>query len=451
MMELVSKGKLKPIQLAKVSSAAAIQETFRFMQKGSHIGKIVLEIRDSAGNPQLGGTKTGRQIPMKLDSSASYLLIGGLGGLGRSISVYMVQHGARNLTFLSRNAGNGDHDQDFVHELESMGCAVQLVRGSVTNPEDVILAVEGTVAPLKGIIQMSMVLRDQAFSRMTIDEWDSATQPKVQGTWNLHNVTQAHGLDLDFFILFSSLSGILGQPGQANYAAANTFLDAFVQYRTSMNLPCTAIDIGAVEDAGYLFENEYLLRKLQGTGWRAVQESELLEALGAAMSPRQSKRQSERSTSNLIEGNNFLLGIAPTVPLSSPNSSVRMRKDVRMAVYHNTGSETIQSGPSSDILRVFLATAKKNPPIFKEPETAALIAREMGKKLYNLLLKTDEEVNISLSLTELGMDSIVAVEMRAWWKLTFGFDVSVLEMLGMGTLEALGKRAAEGLLAIHDA
>ncbi|KAK2803808.1 hypothetical protein FQN49_008866, partial [Arthroderma sp. PD_2] len=283
MMDCFRQGHLRPIRLDQVFSASAVQAAFRYMQQGKHIGKIVLELRDATGKVQLGNIDTTKNTCVKLDGAASYLLIGGLGGLGRSISVWMVQHGAKNLTFLSRNAGGGRHDQDFVREIESMGCTVQLARGDVTNIDDIARVVDGALAPLRGIVQMSMVLRDQFFDRMSIDDWNDATRPKVQGTWNLHNISLSRGLDLDFFVLFSSLSGIIGQPGQANYASANTFLDSFVQYRAGMNLPCTAIDIGAMEGVGYLSENQDLLRKLQGSGWRAVKEVELLKALDAAM------------------------------------------------------------------------------------------------------------------------------------------------------------------------
>jgi hypothetical protein len=107
----------------------------------------------------------------------------------------------------------------FINELNSMGCDVKLVRGDVANPEDVARAVAAAICPLKGIIQMSMVLRDQNFTSMTFDEWNTVTTLKVQGTWNLHNAMVSAGADLDFFVLFSSLSGIIGQPGQTNYAS----------------------------------------------------------------------------------------------------------------------------------------------------------------------------------------------------------------------------------------
>ncbi|RYP11915.1 hypothetical protein DL765_007558 [Monosporascus sp. GIB2] len=414
----------RPQMIAKISPVSNVQDEFRYMQQGNHIGKIMISLRDNDGRlrPDKDVATAAHKGVVRLDPSASYLLVGGLGGLGRSISAWMVQHGARNLTFLSRSAGSSPQERDFARTLESMGCTVQLVRGSVTDAADVARAMDGTPTTLKGIIHMAMVLRDQAFSRMSIDDWNGSTAPKITGTWNLHQISCARGMDLDFFILFSSLSGVLGQPGQANYAAANTFLDAFVKYRTGMGLPCTALDIGAMEGIGYLFENEDLLRKMRGTGWHPVKEEELLEALGAAILARtRAEQQGEQAPdpwSPIVDKNTMLVGVSPSVPLGDPNSSARLRKE-------------------------------DNPTMFRTPEGVALLAHEIGKKLFALLLKPDEDPNIALSLAELGLDSLIAVEMRAWWKQVFGLNISVLEILAMGTLDALGKKAADQLAEIY--
>lgn len=106
---------------------------------------------------------------------------------------------------------------------------------------------------------------------------------KIQGTWNLHNAAVSAGLNLDFFVLFSSLSGIIGQPGQANYASGNTFLDTIVQYRTNLGLIASAIDIGAVADVGYIAENRDLMKKLTNIGFKALKEQEVLDALVVAI------------------------------------------------------------------------------------------------------------------------------------------------------------------------
>ncbi|KAF2462908.1 uncharacterized protein BDR25DRAFT_298851 [Lindgomyces ingoldianus] len=448
-MDCFSQARLKPIRVDQVFAASRVLDAFRYMQQGKHIGKIVLEIRDSAGKRLLEDIDTTEKIGAGLDGTGSYLLVGGLGGLGRSMSVWMAQQGARNFTFLSRSAGSGTHDSDLRVELESMGCNVQLVRGDVTNPNDVAGAVDGTVAPLRGIVQMSMILRDQMFDGMSIEDWNAVTQPKVQGTWNLHNATIASGCELDFFLLFSSLSGIVGQVGQANYASANTFLDAFAQYRASLNLPCTAIDLGAMEDVGYLSDNRDLLKKMQGTGWRVVRETELLEALPLAfMSPAtRSRRKQDTKT-----GDTFLLGLAPTVPLSSPGISSRLKRDVRLAVYHNMGSgSTKVTSSAPDSLNAFLAAVKKDPSRLKSTESVELLALEVGKKLCSLVLTEDADFDMSSNVTDLGLDSLVVVEMRGWWKLMFGFDISTLEMLGLETLGAMGKRIVDDLIAKYDA
>ncbi|KAL6890027.1 hypothetical protein GGI43DRAFT_425686 [Trichoderma evansii] len=450
MMDFYRDGHIRAISIDKVFPSSKVQEAFQHMQQGSHIGKIVLEFREpTTGELQLGQIQpASASSTTVLDSSASYLLVGGLGGLGRSVAVWMVQNGARHLTFLSRSAGTTDSDKLFVKEIQSMGCEVHLVRGSVTEAADVARAVAESPRTLKGIIQMTMVLHDQAWRKMTIDEWHGTAAPKVKGTWNLHNETQS--LNLDFFILFSSLSGIVGQPGQANYASANTFLDAFVKFRTSKGLPCTSLNIGAVEGAGYLAQDDELLKKMKGTGWRAVQESELLDVLGAVMRPSLAAPvQTGASESSLFNAGQTLVGIAPVIPLSSPDSSAKLRKDVRMSVFRNIRSQA-KGGASSDGLRQFLTAAKASPEMLSKPESVVLLSQEIGKKLLGLVLRpADDEIDVSLSLAALGLDSMVAVEMRAWWKQMFGLDISVLEMLSMGTLEALGKQAAEGLLALH--
>ncbi|KAI0429154.1 hypothetical protein F5Y09DRAFT_268995 [Xylaria sp. FL1042] len=445
-MDAFSRGDLTPIRVDRVFEASAVLEAFRYMQQGKHIGKIIIEIRNTNGKLLVDKVDRTKKSSVQLDGAASYLLVGGLGGLGRSMSIWMAERGARNFTFLSRSAGSGRHDADFVREMESMGCTIQLVRGDVTNADDVARAVNGTVAPLKGIVQMSMVLRDQMFDGMSLEDWNAVTRPKIQGTWNLHNITSAKQLDLDFFLLFSSLSGVVGQVGQSNYASANTFLDAFVQYRTGLGLPCTAIELGAVEGVGYLSENQELLRKMQGNGWRAVQETELLEALDLAMKPSASTHTGQRARQ--VSGA-FILGFAPTTPLSSADSSARMRSDVRLAAYHNVQDSNAKATSTNEGLSALLASLRKNPAQIGLSETTAALATEIGRKLFSVLLIVDRDIDVKATTADLGLDSLVAVELRGWWKLNLGFDISTMEMLSAGTLEALGKRAADGLATLY--
>ncbi|KAJ5910086.1 Acyl transferase/acyl hydrolase/lysophospholipase [Penicillium tannophilum] len=441
--QLLRERYIHPIRPIKIFNANAILDAFRYMQQGIHLGKIVVSIRDSAGqvNLDLEEHVMKRREPTKFASSGAYLLVGGLGGLGRSLSVWMAERGARHFVYLSRSAGADQEHRDFAKELKSMGCRVDFVQGSVTSLDDVTKAITRAQVQgqLKGIFQMSMVNRDQNLTRMTLEDWNEAVNPKVKGTWNLHKAALSAGAELDFFVLFSSLSGMFGQPGQSNYAGANTFLDAFSQYRLSLGLPACAIGIGAVEEVGCLAVRESVMQRFKATGilGDTISVSELFEGMELAI----------KSTTNK-SSNNFCIGLRSRVPLNDPENRALWKKDIRTAVFHNKVASNNSATTSSDGLKSFIAAAKNNPTLLVKPDSAHLLALEIGKKVFSFLLKSEDDLHTWCSLSELGMDSLVAIEVRQWWKMTFEFDISVLEMMGMGTLDALGEHAAKGLLKL---
>jgi hypothetical protein len=177
---------------------------------------------------------------------------------------------------------------------------------------DVERAVSDAAKPLAGIIQMSMVLRYGKLSQMTYVDWNTAVEPKVQETWNLHNATSSS--DLDFFILFSSFGGFAGNAGQANYGAANTFLDAFVQYRHRSGLVASVIDVSVIADVGIVARTSGLLERFEKTGMRPIREMELLEAMTLA------KQRSQVSPTETPEDgvyeikSHIILGLNTTTP-----------------------------------------------------------------------------------------------------------------------------------------
>lgn len=148
-------------------------------------------------------------------------------------------------------------------------------------------------------------------------------------------------------------------------------------------------------------------------------------------------------------GNTFVLGLASTLPLNSPDNRSIWKNDIRMAAYQNiNNSDGAATGAASNNgLKTFLANARHDATVLKDGETAALFAQEIGKKLCALILKPESDLQTNVPLAELGMDSLVAIEMRSWWRQVFGFDISTLELLGMGSLDALGAYAVEKLLA----
>ncbi|KAF9872330.1 polyketide synthase [Colletotrichum karsti] len=445
-VQLYEQGHITALSPIKTFKADAVEECFRYMQKGQHIGKIVLQMENIPRTTAKGSLPT---LTSKFDSESSYLLVGGLGGLGRHVSNWMVEHGAKHLVYLSRQGSDAEENQSFFRELEAQGCSATAVKGSVVNIADVEHAIATSPRPIRGVINMTMILRDQGFTKMTHEEWTTAVNPKVRGTWNLHKASVAAGLHLDFFLLFSSISGIYGQAGQSNYAGANTFLDAFVQYRHRLGLTAASLVVGAMTDCGYLAEHPLMLEKLMAQGVFGVQIPQLLDSLAAVISP--SKQAHMSTPSSFVELSQLIFGHRSTTSLSDPSNRVTWKEDRRMGFYHiddlaKTG--TSSSASNSSALQTFLKLVLTDPAVLSSPDVPAMLARQIATQLFRLLLKpveTEEEIDVNMSLQDAGLDSLVAVEMRSWWKGVFGFDISVLEMLGMGSLLALGERAVKGL------
>lgn len=181
---------------------------------------------------------------------------------------------------------------------------------------------------------------------MSFDEWQAAVAPKVQGTWNLHSVLLKEHQPVDFFLLFSSWSGLLGHWGQANYASANAFLDAFTQYRHSQGLPSATVDIGVMEDIGYVSRNAHVLDHLRMTSAHPLYEQDLLDSIQLLIA--RSTRLSSNNTDNgysSIGGYEYgnkaqlALGLRSTQPLSAPNNRLVWKRDSRMSLYRNIESQ----------------------------------------------------------------------------------------------------------------
>ncbi|KAK4498761.1 hypothetical protein PRZ48_009271 [Zasmidium cellare] len=444
-LEYLAKGVIKPIPIAKEFDASSVPDAFEHLLPGQHIGRVGIRIRDANGRLTVDpGTCSKASRQLHFNSTESYFLVGGLGGLGRAIATWMVELGARHLTFFGRSAGKSDDDQAFIKELKSIGVTVNTVRGSVTEIKDVTRAVEAAGPTLKGVLQLSTAQADDNFYAITKEQWDYSVGPKVNGTWNLHHATA--NLSLDFFVLASSLAAAVGMPGQANYAAGNSFLDAFVQYRSNLGLACSAIDIGAVADIGLLADKAALQRSAQLVGNKTVDEQELLDAMALAMIASIPPKTPDTRRQSFADPNVFVLGMASREPLDSSSNRTVWKKDRRMAIYHNKDGKAQQSTSANDPLKVYLAQTQADPSILRTPEAGKFFAREIGSRLFDLLIKDGSELDISVPLEDLGLDSLVAIELRAWCRQAFGVDVSVLEMLSVENLDMLGALMAKKLL-----
>ncbi|MFN6534742.1 MAG: type I polyketide synthase [Nostoc sp. EkiNYC01] len=185
--------------------------------------------------------------PVIFAADATYLITGGLGALGLEVARWMCQQGVQNLVLVGRRSPSATA-LDAIHQMEQAGVQVQVIQADITDFQQVKQLLEPCKARLRGIIHAAGVLSDRIILQQTWQDFTQVMAPKIQGTWNLHHLTE--DISLDFFVMFSSAASLLGAAAQGNYAAANAFLDAFAHYRHSQGLPALSINWGAWAEVG---------------------------------------------------------------------------------------------------------------------------------------------------------------------------------------------------------
>ncbi|MEU1551069.1 SDR family NAD(P)-dependent oxidoreductase, partial [Nocardia sp. NPDC005745] len=225
-------GVLDPLPV-KVWDIRQAPDAFRYISRARHIGKVVLSVpSDTAG--------AGVTV-----SAGTVVITGGTGGLGAMLAQHLVTvHGVRSLVLASRRGPQAEGAAELVAQLSELGAQVQLRACDVSDRESVaqLLAAVPAQAPLTGVVHTAGVLDDGLIMSLTADRVTPVLQTKVDAAWHLHELTQ--GMDLAMFVLYSSASGVVGSPGQGNYAAANTFLDALAEYRRARGQAATSIAWG---------------------------------------------------------------------------------------------------------------------------------------------------------------------------------------------------------------
>ncbi|GMF92903.1 unnamed protein product [Aspergillus oryzae] len=446
-VNLYKQGAIHPIRPVKTFPVSEVEDAFRYLQTGQHIGKLILQFSDSPDLPMA------TRVPvLDLRGDRAYLLVGGMRGIGASLARWMVYHGAKNLVFLSRSAGERDEDKTLIHELCDMGCQVFPFAGGVTDLATVKRVIESVTTPIAGVIQLAMVLADTGVMDMNLETWNTALKPKVDGTWNLH---KALPTNMDFFVMASSLSGTFGNYGQSNYAAANTFLDAFAQFRQSQGLAASVVDLGVVDEIGFVSRNASLHRSIVQQMGAPISENSLLSCFHLAIIRSHPRHEYSsvfnpldgfRSPYQLLHGLQSKVGIAKNQfmwqrdPRTAFNRT-HMQKD---ASTHD-GSEREDGG-----LRSFLAAIHDNPGILQEQSSVERAATEIARQASAYTTRrADEATNLGLSLHDFGVDSLVSIELRNWWKQSFGVDVTVLQLMNGGSFMDLGQKAVDQLKQRH--
>lgn len=282
------------------------------------------------------------------------------------------------------------------------------------------------------MVGLANLSQDKIYSNMTVQEFHETIGCKVKGTWNLHMASLSQPTRLDFFTLLSSVSGVIGQRGQANYAAANVFLDSFASYRRHLGLPASSVDLGAVEDIGYVAEHSELQASFDADVWTPIDESLLHQCV------RVSILQQTAGAAQLITGLAF-----PQPPTSS-----LLKNDARflglLSSASGNGARSRQARDDQDHaatkeIRAFLLSVQSSPA---DSENGALLASVVSilAAQFGSSLRLSEPMEPARPLTSYGLDSLAAVEFRNWVRLELGAELTTLDIMGASSLSALGEK-----------
>ncbi|RAH44629.1 KR-domain-containing protein [Aspergillus brunneoviolaceus CBS 621.78] len=466
MLDLYADGHIRPIHPVTFYDAHDVQEALRYMQTGSHIGKVVIRTSENTNRALQWRPETPKP---SFRQDRAYLLVGGMGGLGKAIATWMVTHGAKHLIFLSRSVGASEDDQAFIHELRLRGCAVQAVAGDVANFDTVQNVIDQALVPIAGVMQMAMVLCDVGILDMTVDDYRTPLRLKVEDTWSLHRALGPSNADLDFFVLFSSVGCQVGYWGQANYAAANTFLDAFVQYRHAQGLPASRQDIGAINDVGFISHNPAVGSAMEAGSARLFTEQDFLDTLQLTIARSSARPPCDGRPPGTAAGLGRVFHnpsqesqvMESRLPITHPDNHIIWKRDPRMAIYRNIETVAAQgedatggggsSSSSRSMLKSFIAEVSTDPARLQQPAAAEFLAGELRDRVADFLMRKAEDgaepLNLGMSLTEVGVDSLVAIELRNWWKQNLAVGVTALELEEWGQyigVEGVGGEEAAG-------
>ena len=245
-------GQLRPLP-HQTFSAEQTTTAFRTMQQGKHIGKLIITPPASPDQKATQDTTQTTEKQTLIKPNATYLITGGTGALGLQVAQWLANQGAKHITLLSRNNPSKSAQQT-IENITQSGVSINTVQTDIANLSKLkstltpLLLTPPSPTPLRGIFHLAGTLQDATITQQTPDHFQQVIAAKIHGTHNLHQLTK--NIELDHFVLFSSVASLLGSAGQINYAAANSYLDAITHLRHQENLPALSINWSAWSDSG---------------------------------------------------------------------------------------------------------------------------------------------------------------------------------------------------------
>lgn len=461
-VQLVADGEVRGPRPLNLFPVAKAEMAFRFMQSGKNTGRVVITAtKDDQVTVSVVQTAEYCLYPeltlrvqkhlihkstWRFDADATYVVAGGLGGLGRVIIEWMVQKGAKHLLVPSRSGGASSSSPAaaaaLIAKLRKQGIAITTPQCDVASAADLSKVFAAHAGPpIRGCINATMALHDAVFANMTHTQWISTLRSKLQASWNLHTLlppTETH-----FFVLLSSLVGVYGAPGQANYAAGCAFQDALARARSGgvKGGVSASLDLGWLSDAGIVSERAEYRRKWQGARDIAgIRVADLIAVLDRVCDPasRPSLSSTTATTATSPDFSQLLVGAITPADLARAGEvavPATLNRPLLDGFRYTPGQDRAGAPTSSSVHQ---QQQQQNPrarflAATSHAERSTAVTEALREKLARALGIGAEDVETSgRPVAEYGVDSLMAVELRNWMLRDYGVEVAVFEILGGG-------------------
>ncbi|KAF2129725.1 ketoacyl-synt-domain-containing protein [Dothidotthia symphoricarpi CBS 119687] len=448
----LTRGSIKLIVPASFTSLTETQQALSIVTNPKYqAGTTILSLADPSASILMSPSPAPE---LALDSEGTYILAGGLGALGLDIAGMMASHGAGHLVFLSRS-GNSSKHTPALNALRALGTRAEAFTCDVTKANNiaaVFTELQQRGCKIRGVLQAAMVLEDGIFDNMTHDKWLRAFMPKTRGSRNLLSQLASYDSFQDdpakkpFFILLSSITGVIGNTAQANYASGNTFGDALAHYaHTHLDIPATSIDVGLVSDSSHFTKSGefgdlkgYLNR--YSHGWNGLQTNlEELRVLLSALMRRAHDGQTVPAQ--------LVLGLGDGLVRRAGGVGFEHDAKFELRVKRDDGDASGEADRSGKGASVSAKLAQSSSLV----EATAVVEEDLKAQVAAAIGVAVLEVDAQRPLFDFGVDSLKAVELRNRALRELQSDVSVFDILSATPLVDLAtKIAAKSKLVILD-
>ena len=414
---LIAEGVFHPLpqRTFPVTRAA---EAFRHLQQSRHIGKVVLSFD---GMPELAAEAPAGNFTVQPD--ATYLVTGGRGGFGLATAEWLAAKGARHLVLVGRSAETKPESVAALGRLRDLGVAVREAAVDVADGAALgalLDAVKREMPPLRGVVHCAAVIDDAALANLTAERFLAVLRPKLLGAWHLDRLTR--DLPLDFFVLYSSAATLLGNLGQANYVAANLYLEALAEQRRAAGLPALAMLWGAIGGVGHLARHADVAKTMTDRlGVKLLAPSEGLERMGQA----------------IVAGIGHL-AVADLDWTKLMNLPQLAKSPKFAAVRPDVSAAAGDSSRSAEELRALLASMAAG-------QRFGYVQQIVIKQIATVLRVPASKLHPNQALLDLGIDSLMVVELQLAFEQQFGISVSPVELMEITSVAQLVRHVASKL------